>query len=231
MIPPSGIRAGFGDLSGRSRLALAVIGWGRGLLAPLGVPGLLDLRSNIWTSDVVGWIGLSSVGLFGKLKRSDRRLGFGATAGLCVVFARGLVVAGAIYGSGDRAAANCAARWEGDFDRAFMSCLGTARLGIVAASSVGTSFRALPCVLCTLLTLPVGDDGPASAPGELPWPCFGLGAFPEGFTLVAAFKAPFAPAYVFEGARGFGGGRPNAFAAPSKAASCESVVPVVFMLP
>lgn len=98
------------------------------------------------------------------LKRSDSLLGLGATAGLCIVCARGLAATVVACASGERDTASLAARWEGDVDRSICVCVGTVRFGLLAKSNVRISFRPLPGVL---MELPAGEEGAAD----------GLGAF------------------------------------------------------
>lgn len=90
-IPPD-VLTGLGDLRGKSLLGLITSGSG---FFPVDW-GELALRSNIFTSEVVGAIGVESVGLsvssFLTLRLYDEsRRGFGGTAGLLVTAVRGRV--------------------------------------------------------------------------------------------------------------------------------------------
>ena len=82
VIPPDDL-IGFGDFMARSLVGLTITGAG---LAPEGAV-VLDFRSNRSTSDVVGGMGVKSVGpsaLPSSVCDScvDNRRGFGPTAGL-----------------------------------------------------------------------------------------------------------------------------------------------------
>ncbi len=177
---------------------------------------VLVFCSKSLTNEVVGLIGVRSVGLSGSrslilLSWPDKRRGFGATYGLWVVSARGLLFSLGTVVSGDLVTASCAAWWDGDVPR---SCrFGAAKLGVPLCSSVD-----IPSV-------------PSQPPSVLTKaaPCFGLGVVP---TRVAAANAPLEPEYVVKGTLRWGVAGlllAKALVAPNNAALCESVVLMLAM--
>ena len=189
-VKPPDDRMGWGDLSARPGAGLTTMGSGF-LPAILGVSAF---RSNRWTRELVGGMGVSSVGLSGETApwRSDSCLGFGGAAGLLADLGPGLdcsalwVTLPAFSGGGfAREAANVAAWNEGDFDR--WSSIGGRRSGALCIGLfVDTS-------LLMLRMLPPVDEGTSGGAGDLRGSYCLPGDVP---TFAAAIIAPLAVLWV-----------------------------------